>query len=57
MATLPATYASLVMKQAIIDIDALFGTGYSKAHPELIAAYMQVEITLRGQNVGVANTD
>jgi hypothetical protein len=51
---IPTTYAYLVMKQAIVDIDNLFGTSYAKAHPELVAAYMQTEVTLRGQNVGVA---
>lgn len=30
------------MLNAIRDIDELLGTGYAKAHPELIGAYMQV---------------
>jgi hypothetical protein len=29
------------MRCAIHDIDTTFGKGYAKAHPELIAAYMQ----------------
>lgn len=53
MSATPAiTYANLVMQQAVKDIDTLLGSGYSKAHPELIAAYLHTEITLRGQNVG-----
>lgn len=47
------TIANLYMVQAQKDIDALFGAGYSKEHPELVAAYMQTEIALRGQNVGI----
>lgn len=33
--------AGTYMDCAIKDIDHLFGKGYAKAHPELIAAYMQ----------------
>jgi hypothetical protein len=33
--------AKLYMQEAITDIDELLGKGYAKAHPELIAAYMQ----------------
>lgn len=29
------------MMNAVKDIDAYFGKGFAKAHPELIAAYMQ----------------
>src|SRR5262249_19844770 len=33
--------ADTYMRQAIEDIDDVLGKGYAKAHPELIAAYMQ----------------
>jgi hypothetical protein len=36
----PAT-AETYLRRAIEDIDNLLGEGYAKAHPELIAAYMQ----------------
>lgn len=36
----PAT-AHDYMTNAVKDIDAYFGKGFAKAHPELIAAYMQ----------------
>ena len=36
----PAT-AQDYMINAVKDIDAYFGKGFAKAHPELIAAYMQ----------------
>jgi len=29
------------MRSAVTDIDGLFGAGYAKLHPELVAAYMQ----------------
>ena len=29
------------MKRATFEIDEKFGDGYSKAHPELVAAFMQ----------------
>lgn len=29
------------MAHAVHDIDEIFGPGYAKAHPELVAAYMQ----------------
>ncbi len=52
MSTPSPTYANLIMQRAVADIDALFGTGYAKAHPDLVGAYMQTEVALRGQNVG-----
>jgi len=33
--------AQTYMTQAVHDIDEIMGKGYAKAHPELIAAYMQ----------------
>lgn len=34
--------ACTYMEQAVVDIDEIFGKGYAKQHPDLIAAYMQV---------------
>lgn len=36
--------AQLYLQNAITDIDELLGKGYAKAHPELIAAYMQTAV-------------
>lgn len=33
--------AETYLDHAIIDIDKRLGQGYAKAHPELVAAYMQ----------------
>ena len=33
--------ASKYMRQAIASIDEQFGNGYAKAHPELVAAFVQ----------------
>ena len=33
--------AHTYMACAVHDIDEMFGKGYAKAHPELVAAYMQ----------------
>jgi hypothetical protein len=33
--------ADVYMKCAVHDINELFGLGYARAHPELVAAYMQ----------------
>jgi hypothetical protein len=32
------------MLNARVDIDSIFGAGYAKAHPELVAAYMQTAV-------------
>jgi hypothetical protein len=37
--------ARIYMECALHDIDALLGEGYAKAHPALIAAYMQAATT------------
>ena len=34
--------AGLYMENAVREIDEIFGEGYAKKHPELVAVYMQV---------------
>jgi len=34
------------MRHGIEDIDTMFGVGYAKAHPELLAAYMRTAAAL-----------